>query len=133
MPGYAGLSQSASEVFRLRGLCVGEKFSAENDIDHNDGKRNADQNICSGRNTGSASRETILKFLPIEVATYVLEGILLIVMGLPRYFPFADNTTAVFIMIGVSFAIIVVNVILGNKFFPDAKPPQQKNLGPRLK
>lgn len=86
-----------------------------------------------GRNTGSADRKTILKFLPIEVSTYVLEGILLIVMGLPRYFPFADNTTAVFIMIGVSFAIIVVNVILGKKFFPDAKPPQQKNLGPRLK
>ena len=86
-----------------------------------------------GRNTGSADKKTILKFLPIEVATYVLEGILLIVMGLPQYFPFVENTTVVYIIIGVSLAIIAVNVVLGKKFFPDAKPPQQRNLGPRLK
>ena len=86
-----------------------------------------------GRNTGSADRKTILKFLPIEVGTYALEGILLIVMGLPQYFPFAGRSPGSYILIGVSLAIIVVNVILGKKFFPDAKPPQQKNIGPRLK
>lgn len=86
-----------------------------------------------GRNTGSASRETILKFLPIEVATYVLEGILLIVMGLPKYFPFAESTVGTYILIGISLAIVVVNVILGKKFFPDAKPPETKNFGRRLR
>ena len=86
-----------------------------------------------GRSTGSADKKTILKFLPYEVATYISEGILLIVMGLPQVFPFAGTTAGTFILIGISLAIVVVNVILGKKFFPDAKPPQQRNLGPRLK
>lgn len=86
-----------------------------------------------GRSTGSANKETILKFLPIEVATYVLEGILLMMMGLPQYFPFAEKSPGSYILIAISLIIVVINVILGKKYFPDAKPPEKKNLGPRLK
>ena len=86
-----------------------------------------------GRNTGSAKKETIMKFLPIEVATYVIEGLLLILMGLPQYFPFMENTVVVYVTIGAALLIIVANVILGKKFFPDAKAPSSREHGPRLK
>lgn len=86
-----------------------------------------------GRNTGSAKRETILKFVPIEAATYVLEGILLMLMGLPQYFPFMGKDAAVYAATGAALAIIVANVILGRKYFPDAKAPARREQEPRLK
>jgi len=86
-----------------------------------------------GRSTGSASKETIKKFIPIEVGTYISEGLLLILLGSPERFPFVDTPAVTYGIIGLSLAIIVVNVILGKKFFPDAKPPEPKSRGPRLK
>ena len=86
-----------------------------------------------GRNTGSAKKEIIMKFLPIEVATYVIEGLLLILMGLPQYFPFMENTVVVYVTICAALLIIVANIILGKKFFPDAKAPSSREQGPRLK
>ncbi len=86
-----------------------------------------------GRNTGSATKETIMKFLPIEVATYVIEGLLLILMGLPQYFPFMEKGAAVYVAIGAALLVIVANIILGKKFFPDAKAPSSREQGPRLK
>ena len=86
-----------------------------------------------GRNTGTAKKETIMKFPPIEVTTYVIEGLLLILMGLPQYFPFMGKGVAVYVTIGVALLIIVANIILGKKFFPDAKVPSSREQGPRLK
>lgn len=86
-----------------------------------------------GRNTGSASKKTIMKFLPIEVGTYVLEGLLLIIMGMPQRFPFVNRSGVTLAIIGLSLAIIAVNVILGKKFFPDARSSDTRNRSPRLK
>lgn len=86
-----------------------------------------------GRNTGSAKKETIMKFLPIEVVTYVVEGLLLVLIGLPQYFPFMEKDFAVYTAIGIALAVIAVNVVLGKKYFPDAKAPSSREQGPRLK
>ena len=86
-----------------------------------------------GRNTGSASKETIQKFLPIEVATYIILGLLMALMGLPQYFPFVENPIVITVLVVLSLAVVAVNVILGRKFFPDAKAPDPRNQGPRLK
>ena len=86
-----------------------------------------------GRNTGSASKETIRKFLPIEVGTYIVEGLILMLMGMPQRFPFMDNTTVILLVIALAIAILVANVVLSRKFFPDAKSSSPRDQSPRLK
>ena len=86
-----------------------------------------------GRNTGSAKKETILKFLPIEVGTYISEGLLLILMGLPQVFPFTQKAWVTVLLIGVSIAIVAFNAIMSKKYFPDARAADPKFRGPRLR
>ena len=78
-----------------------------------------------GRDCSVYKKEAIQKFLPYDIATYIVAGGLLGLMGAGKWFPWAKNTTFIIIGMIISLIAIVLNVVAANKIL--GKPPQKKN------
>ena len=79
------------------------------------------------RDNVELTEEKVKKFLPYDVATYIIAGALLALTGAGEYIPVMKESWAVFTAMGISFAAIAVNVIFSNRIL--GKPRND----PRLK
>ena len=68
-----------------------------------------------GRKDLRASKAQILKFLPIDAATYIVDGALLTLMGMGNYFPFVAQSPVIIGIIIASLAVIALNVYFSRK------------------
>lgn len=68
-----------------------------------------------GRKLEDVPKERQLKFLPYDVATYIVCGILMMLLGLNAYLPFMNNGIIIMVIIVLSIAIVGMNAYFGNK------------------
>lgn len=83
-----------------------------------------------GRKLEGVSAEKQRKFLPYDVATYIVCGGLMTLLGLGEKLPFMTSGIAVIICIVASISMIAVNAHFGNKILG---APKQEYKGERLK
>lgn len=69
-----------------------------------------------GRKDVHASKKQIRKFLPYDVATYMIDGALLTMMGLTKYFPFMGKGPVIIVTIIASIAVVAANVYFSKKY-----------------
>ena len=79
-----------------------------------------------GRDAYRLTPEKTKKFLPYDVATYIIAGIALAMTGAGDYFPFAKSGWFVILSIGISMAVIIMNVVFTNRIL--GKPDTTKRL-----
>ena len=72
------------------------------------------------------TKEKVKKFLPYDVATYIIAGIMLALSGMGKYFPFLDKPVFVIGSIVVSLIALGVNVYFSNKIL--GKPDTTQHL-----
>ena len=68
-----------------------------------------------GRDLDGISEDKIKKFLPYDVATYVIAGGLMALTGANAKFTFMQNTTVMVVSIALSLGAVAMNVYFGNK------------------
>lgn len=83
-----------------------------------------------GRKLEGVSAEKQRKFLPYDVATYLVCGGLMALLGLGEKLPFMKTGAAVIICIAVSVSMVALNAYFGNKILG---APKQEYKGERLR
>ena len=73
------------------------------------------------RDKDKITKEAAAKFLPYDVATYIITGVLMTLLGLNAKIPFMQSGAATAIAIALSLTIIVLNVYLSNKILGTRK------------
>lgn len=68
-----------------------------------------------GRDAGRLSADQIRKFLPYDVLTYLLCGILLALLGLGGRIPFFQKGAVTAVIILLSIVVIALNVYFANR------------------
>ena len=77
-----------------------------------------------GRKLEGVKKENIRKFLPYDVATYIIDGVPMVLLGSGNYIPFMRTGVGIFSVIILSLAVLVGNWYFGKKFLgtPSAAP-----------
>ena len=68
------------------------------------------------RDLQGVKKPNILKFLPYDVATYLIIGVMLAFSGLGSRFPFLERPVCIILEIVLSIATVCVNVHFSNKY-----------------
>ena len=68
------------------------------------------------RDLAGVKKKNILKFLPYDVATYIVIGIMLAFSGLGSRFPFLEKPVCIILEIVLSIATVCANVYFSNKY-----------------
>lgn len=69
-----------------------------------------------GRKLEGVKKESIRKFLPYDVATYIIDGISMVLLGGGSYIPFMKTTVGIFAVIILSLAVLYGNWYFSKKF-----------------
>lgn len=68
------------------------------------------------RDLAGVKKKNMLKFLPYDVATYLIIGIMLAFSGLGSRFPFLEKPVCIIAEIVLSIATVCMNVYFSNKY-----------------
>ena len=68
-----------------------------------------------GRKLEGVKKENVRKFLPYDVATYIIDGVTMVLLGSGQYVPFMRTTVGIFAVIILSLAVLVGNWYFSKK------------------
>lgn len=69
-----------------------------------------------GRKLEGVKKESIRKFLPYDVATYIIDGLAMILLASGKYIPFMRTNVGIFAVIILSLAVLYGNWFFSKKF-----------------